>query len=207
MKIKDYGLVFSGLKKRGTTRRIIIHHSAGPDVPVTEIHRWHLKKGWAGVGYHFVIRADGSVEEGRPLYAVGAHAGAQSNPDSIGVCLTGNFMEAGPGKEQMNALVLLIDYLREIYGMRLNVIGHKDVMATACPGACFPWEELFGRLGEKEVNIMPELEAWKLEIMDKARKEGLINADHNPDEPAPKWFVLTVVFNMLERLEAARHEG
>ncbi|MEN6326525.1 MAG: N-acetylmuramoyl-L-alanine amidase [Syntrophomonas sp.] len=203
MQIRRYQLVFKKLKKRRGTERIIVHHSASPDVPVTEIHRWHLNRGWSGVGYHYVVRADGTIEEGRPLCAIGAHSGPQGNVDSIGVCLTGNFMESAPGMVQIEALVLLINYLWDFYSRELAVIGHKDVMATACPGECFPWELLFSRLGDKEADIMSE--EWKMEIMARARKEGLITADHQPDEPAPKWFVLAAALNILERLEANRN--
>ena len=40
---------------------------------------------------------------------------------------------------------------------------------------------------------MPE--QWKLNIIEEAKKAGLINQDHDPDEVAPKWFVLKVILN------------
>lgn len=203
--IKKYSLVFTGLKKRLNTRRIIVHHSAGLDAAVTEMHRWHLARGFSGVGYHYVIRADGTVEEGRPLYALGAHAGAEGNPDSIGICLTGNFMQGIPNPEQMESLVSLVNYLRDFYGRKLSVIRHKDVVPTACPGRYFPWEEFCQRLNKKEVNIMTE--PWKQEIMTQAGKEGLITGEHRPDDTAPKWFVLAVALYMLKKMEVAASEG
>ncbi|MGI5922023.1 MAG: N-acetylmuramoyl-L-alanine amidase [Syntrophomonadaceae bacterium] len=211
MKIKKYELEFGRLKKRRTTERIIVHHSAGADVPVTEIHRWHLNQGWSGVGYHFLIRGDGTVEEGRPLDTIGAHAEPQGNEDSIGVCLAGNFMHTRPAAAQIDALVLLIKYLRKFYGRELIVIGHKDVIATACPGSCFPWDELYSRLKGEEADTLaneslPEKEAWKQKVMAQACQEGLITAEHQPDDPAPKWFVLAVVLNLLTRMEVAGHE-
>ena len=50
--------------------RIILHCSATPegrDVPASVIRRWHIEdRGWSDIGYHFVIRLDGTVEAGRP---------------------------------------------------------------------------------------------------------------------------------------------
>jgi len=43
---------------------------------------------WWGIGYHFVIRADGNIEEGRPLSMRGAHARGSRN-GKVGVALTG----------------------------------------------------------------------------------------------------------------------
>ena len=41
-------------------------------------------------------------------------------------------------------------------------------------------------------------EQWKLDIIEDAKKFGLITGDHDPDEPAPKWFVLKVALNTLK---------
>ncbi len=47
-------------------KRIIVHSSAtraGLDVGRDEIHQWHQKRGFVAIGYHFVIRRDGSIEK------------------------------------------------------------------------------------------------------------------------------------------------
>jgi len=49
---------------------------------------------------------------------------------------------------------------------------------------------------QKEVKLMPE--QWKQEIIAEAKKEGLITTDHEPDDPATKWFVLAICLNMLK---------
>ena len=151
MQIQETSLRFNGsLNKRKSTKRAIIHHSASPDVPASTIHGWHLGQKWAGIGYHFVIRAGGAIERGRPEWALGVHAGP-GNTDSIGICLAGNFEAGKPTPAQMDALVwLLKDYLMPKYG-KLSVIGHRDVMQTACPGRNFPWAELRERLEDDEM--------------------------------------------------------
>lgn len=190
MQILETGFKFGALTIRKSTKRVIIHHTASADVPASTIHQWHLNQGWSGIGYHFVVRANGTIERGRPELAIGAHSGPAGNGDSIGIVLTGNFETGKPTEEQMNALVELIKDLRSRYG-NLSVIGHKDVVATACPGRNFPWDDLKRRLEAKQV------EQWKLDIIAKAKAAGLITIDHDPDEPASKWFVLQVIMNAL----------
>ena len=72
--------------------KIIIHCSASPenmDIGAEEIHDWHLKRGFDGIGYHYVIRRNGMCEVGRPEYWVGAHVKG-NNVNSLGICLVGN---------------------------------------------------------------------------------------------------------------------
>mgnify|MGYP000758569587 FL=1 len=49
---------------------IIIHCSAtraGQDFTATDIDRWHRQRGFRSIGYHFVIRLDGTIEPGRDV--------------------------------------------------------------------------------------------------------------------------------------------
>jgi hypothetical protein len=45
---------------------------------------------------------------------------------------------------------------------------------------------------------VPMAEQWQIDIMNQAKKLGIINGDHNPLDNAPKWFVLQVVMNALK---------
>ena len=179
MKIVETNIQFKGdLRKRALTKRAIIHHSASPDVPASTIHGWHLGQKWAGIGYHFVIRQNGVIERGRPEWALGVHAGP-GNTDSIGICLAGNFEAGKPTPAQMDALVwLLRDYLMPKYG-KLSVIGHRDVMQTACPGRNFPWAELRERLEDDEmvyktINDVPD---WGKQLVKKLMDRGSVAGD------------------------------
>ena len=127
------------LRKRQATRKVIIHHAASAgDVDAAVVHTWHLANGWSGIGYHYLIRMDGSVERGRPEDAVGAHAKGH-NDDSIGICLAGNLDLVPPAPAQMLALVELVRDIQARYGT-LNLLRHSDVGSTACPGRHFPWQ-------------------------------------------------------------------
>lgn len=71
-------------------KNIIIHCSDTPngrDDRANDIHGWHLKGGWYGIGYHYVICVDGTIEKGRPDYWEGAHC--KGHNEKIGVCLIG----------------------------------------------------------------------------------------------------------------------
>ena len=88
---------------RQRTDYIIIHCSATPpnmDVNAKEIDRWHRQKGWLGIGYHYVIKRDGTREVGRKLSEAGAHCIAY-NHKSVGICLVGGVDVAG-GKAENN---------------------------------------------------------------------------------------------------------
>ena len=83
---------------RSATREItevVIHWSAtflDQDIGANEIHAWHQQAGYDGIGYHYVIRKDGTIERGRPIQKIGAHAKVnQHNLRSIGLCLVGGY--------------------------------------------------------------------------------------------------------------------
>lgn len=123
---------------RPDTNGIVIHHVGVPsgDTSAEAIHKAHLAKGWAGIGYHYVIRKDGTIERGRPLAAVGAHAQGH-NYDTIGINVTGNFDTERPTPEQIDSLERLLAFLCRIYDIETGVTtieGHRDVNATDCPG-------------------------------------------------------------------------
>lgn len=200
MQIMATDLKFKGyLSFRRLTERVIIHHSASPDVPASTIHYWHLNRDWSGIGYHFVVRAGGAIERGRPEDTIGAHSGPDGNGNSIGIVLTGNFEYDKPTEAQMDSLVWLItQYLEPKYG-KLQVIGHKDVMATACPGRNFPWAELRERLEDDEMtyktfNDVPD---WGKPLVKKLMDRGSLKGEGNGILNLPESTLKTLV--ILER--------
>lgn len=128
------------LQKRITTNKIIIHHADAKECDAETINKWHIARGWNGIGYHFVVRKNGTIEEGRPIDTVGAHCTGQ-NVDSIGICFEGNFEVEHMEDLQLQTGKELIAYLRGKYG-DIRVTKHRDFMATSCPGKNFPFDEL-----------------------------------------------------------------
>ena len=125
--------------------KIIVHCTAtqeSKDVSVDEVRRWHLKRGWRDIGYHFLIQRDGTVDEGRPIEQSGAHTKGH-NWDSIGVAYVGGVEdEKKKGKwiakdtrteAQKESLVDLLCQLKDSYGG--IVYGHNNFSSKSCP--CF----------------------------------------------------------------------
>jgi hypothetical protein len=123
---------------------ITIHHSA-MDAPtpygtMAQLHRIqdeHTQgRGWADVGYHFLIDPQGQVWEGRRLLFQGAHAGGAANIGNVGVCLLGNFETHAVPYAQLRAMDDLVASLRIHFRIpAAQVRTHREWKATACPGS------------------------------------------------------------------------
>ena len=128
------------LENRQKTEYIVLHHRAGCG-DVESIHRQHLDQGFSGIGYHFYVRKTGEVFKGRPIGTVGAHCKGV-NKVSVGVCFEGNFeTEKEMLKAQIKAGRELVGYLKMLYP-DAQVMRHRDLQATACPGQNFPFENI-----------------------------------------------------------------
>ena len=109
--------------------KCIIHCSDSPhnrgDNAET-IHRWHLANGWDGIGYHYVILEDGTVENGRPEYWKGAHA--KGHNKAIGICLIGI-------NEFTHAQFISLEKLLKDRKFKNNeIVGHYEVSKNkTCP--------------------------------------------------------------------------
>ncbi len=141
MVINKADLSFNAMNKRSKTTLLILHHAAG-NGPVTQIHDYHKNtKGWSGIGYHFYVRKDGSVWQGRPIDSVGAHT-VDYNSVSVGVCFEGNFENETMSAVQIAAGAQLVTYIRGLYPTITDVKRHGELKNTACPGAKFPFNQI-----------------------------------------------------------------
>ena len=92
MNIHDANLKRNGnWSYRSSTSEIILHHAEASRASVEDVNSWHIERGWAGIGYHYYVRKDGTIWRGRPEWAVGAHA-VGHNDKSIGICCEGAYM-------------------------------------------------------------------------------------------------------------------
>lgn len=136
------------MKTRKNTRKIILHYTATPpgrDVDADTIRGWHLDRGFSDIGYHFVVRLDGTIEQGRPLHLIGAHTKGQ-NHDSVGIAYVGGLDEEGCDTmniDQDISVRRLIMAVRTIYGYDLTLHGHLEFKNTLCPG--FDVNERYGK--------------------------------------------------------------
>lgn len=137
---------------------IVIHHSDSRRDTTASIDRWHRKRGWDGIGYHFVVGNGREMTDGQVdptfrwrLQREGAHAGSAPlskplNEAGIGICLIGNFDLDQPGDWQIERVVDLCSVLiRHLPGLNpARIIGHRDVPGkqTDCPGKNLDIERL-----------------------------------------------------------------
>jgi len=120
-------------------RKIIVHCSAtreGQNIDAATIDVWHKARGWSGIGYHFVIGLDGSIEYGRPVATPGAHTKGK-NKYSIGICYIGGVdKDLNPKDtrtpEQIISLRQLLTVLVKLHPDAI-IHGHRDFSSKACP--------------------------------------------------------------------------
>lgn len=105
-----------------------------------EINRYHLNLGLDGIGYHYVIRRDGSIQRGRPVNIQGQHAPINNHDErSVGVVFVGgiNVPTGTPNEENFLSSASLTrsqintfnHFCREFYKVfdGAQIVGHNDI--------------------------------------------------------------------------------
>ena len=135
------------LPARGPLDHLVLHHTAFPSQHiggatrvaearhVRQIQRWHRDRGFATIGYHFVVSPSGRIFRGRPVDRLGAHVQGH-NAGTVGICLMGNFETERPTAAALAAL----EFTRARLvpgGAGVPLLGHRDHRGherNACPG-------------------------------------------------------------------------
>lgn len=133
------------LTARRKTERLVIHALDTPKswpFDIREIDRWHRKeRGWACIGYHYIIDRAGLVVPGRPLDVIGAHT-VGWNSTSVAIALAGG---KGAKKDDLfsdhytvaqGAMLWAMVYSFNRLWRNIAVVGHNDhpKVTKACPG-------------------------------------------------------------------------
>ena len=123
-------------------KEIILHCAAtveGKSFTAADIEKWHKKRGFKKIGYHYVIKLDGTIEKGREEKETGAHT-VNHNSKSIGIFYIGGLAkDAKTPKDtrtdkQKEAMYQLVDDVMNRYNITLNEIhGHYEFATKACP--------------------------------------------------------------------------
>ena len=119
-------------KSRRRIDAIVVHCTASKtdkDLTVADVRRMHKAKGWADIGYHYLVRLDGTVEPGRDVDLIGAHVSGH-NAHTIGVCYVGGLDANGKPRDtrtenQKNSLLNLLMMLKAAYPKAI-IKGHRD---------------------------------------------------------------------------------
>ncbi len=131
----------TGLTSRSATKYIALHHAAASSASAADVDRWHKQNGWSGIGYHFYVRKDGRIYRGRPLGALGAHVSGK-NDVSLGICAEGNYTTEQMPDAQKRAIAELLDYLKSNFYPSAEIVGHREIGSSDCPGKNYPLAEL-----------------------------------------------------------------
>ena len=126
--------------RTGTVDTIIVHHTAGSAArykgarTMQGIQNFHQNtRGWADIGYHYVIGPDGKIFRGRPEETLGAHA--PPNRGRIGISVIGNYENETLSPQAKEAMNQLVAHLCGKHGLSSgNILEHGQVGNTACPG-------------------------------------------------------------------------
>lgn len=111
---------------------LAIHHSMTDDLPgdkdVYGFARYHITHNdWPGIGYTYVIDADGIIYKchtaTKKTYHVGRH-----NRRSLGICLVGDFRDYDIEYDQYKALEELVVTCMGAYSIDIDrVLGHSEL--------------------------------------------------------------------------------
>lgn len=113
---------------------IVVHCSASKETvrfTFDDCVKYHKSLGWKTCGYHRYITQDGMVHVGRPYNMMGAHAGKEWNPTSIGICYEGGLDAKGNPKDtrteaQKKAIIRVINEIKSVYNIK-RIVGHRDL--------------------------------------------------------------------------------
>lgn len=126
-------------------RRITIHHDGMPVVSlgssgavarrIEQIRSSHVVgRGWADIGYHYVVDPQGRIWEGRSIGKQGAHVKDQ-NENNLGILVLGNFDRQSPSQAALASLDKFIANQMQRYGIGMSQVRtHMERDSTSCPG-------------------------------------------------------------------------
>ena len=156
-------------RPRSRITHIAVHHTATlPTIGPMRIAELHVeadpargKEAWPGIGYHFFIHADGSIDQTNELETVSSHV-YRHDDYTLGVAFAGSFMNGSvPTPAQVRAGAHLIAWLMQELNIPLaRVWGHREFPdnVTVCPGSEWTggrrWrDDLFARIEQVQSGV------------------------------------------------------
>lgn len=172
-------------RRTGRILYFCVHHSAtSSDVTPSAMARHHIRRGFAGIAYHYVIGADGIIYQCNSDRDFTWH-GHDFN-SGLGICLTGNFTNESPTTEQLFSLNWLYSQKQVEHG-KLQLVGHKEApkAATACPGDTWPnWKDYIKENSMSKLGVHFQLyPSWHVNVINNARCQWVKFID--PTGPYP----------------------
>jgi hypothetical protein len=135
---------WSWVRSWSQIKYLVIHHTVTKhDATPDDIALLHKARGWSGIGYHFVITSDGMVHYVGDISTARANV-LNKNEQIIGITMVGDFTKHLPSDAQIESAHDLCAFLLfetpsiPTLNNWSQLVGHKDLQATACPGTSWP---------------------------------------------------------------------
>ncbi len=110
-------------KLKENNPKFIIIHSTTKYPSFKHLLKFHRKRGWQGVGYHFFISKSGKIYQARPLKKEGAHSRG-FNFESIGIGVYRNGDK--PSDKNLIQLKHLIGLIKKKYPF-VKIVSHSEM--------------------------------------------------------------------------------
>jgi hypothetical protein len=165
--------------------------------------------------YHYVVLPSGNMYNPVPVGIYAPHCGLNigegpiNNDNSIAIAVSGNLMHETLTEKMYQTLLNEVKYQSKHYG--LNIVGHHDVVSTACPGANFPMDRLLADLRKPDKEepmqkLYPDVDEsrWSYPAIDYVTRAGIMAGDENgfrPSEPCTREELAQVIYNLQKRGE------
>lgn len=141
-------------------RGLVLHESGDAAQSPQDIAALHVNDArhqWPGIGFHFVVAANGAIYQTNRLETISYHV-AENNATTAGICLAGSFSAAPPPAAQLAAAAALLAWLTQELRLPLeSIVGHCELpdQETTCPGATWAGER-----------------GWKATLLDMVRQRS-----------------------------------
>ena len=199
--------------RKGFINYIVLHYTAGNGDTDEQNGNYFAGRDTNDTSAHYFVDED-SITQSVSDLACAFHCGGTTykhpecrNDNAIGIEMcsdkdaSGNYIIT---EDTVNNAVELTKYLMRLYSIKTDhVLRHYDVTGKSCPAPWVTNESLWLDF-KKRLEAAPMPDQWKNDIMVEAQKEGLINGDHKPDDPASKWFVLAAGLALLKKMRGGK---
>lgn len=134
-----------GTRDVANLQYIVLHHTSTPWNARPENIKYHGSNGVIYYApYHYLVYPTGRIVKTRPVSWRGICV-EMMNSKVICVAGVGNWETDNPTTESfLNSMVDLLWVLKNTYN--LEIVRHKDLRQTTCPGKNFPYYEIMQRL-------------------------------------------------------------
>ncbi len=174
---------------------VISHTGAHPQLGLDRIARAHIKLGYPGIAYDFVVDAAGEILKTTDLEDV-AQPDQVWSEQGVNICLAGNFAQGAPPLQQLDATGRLCAWVAQNLGLTAEaIVGLGELIASESPGESFyrgaAWREVLRRqvrlhlaalgMGAADSTQLQVLEA-QLSELEAQNQQLRLRSDHEHNE-------------------------